>query len=169
MDITLRKTIPKSTAEQIIEQIQYHGSLRAYDLHKFLRISRVAVHKQLRKLLATGELKKIGKPPLVEYVLSNNTMNHDLRLKKIKDMVLPILKEAGVTRSAVFGSTARGDNRIDSDIDLLVDFPKEKSLFDFVDLKLKLEDVLHKKVDLVEYGTIKPRIRHQILNEQVLL
>lgn len=88
-------------------------------------------------------------------------------LDEIKRKVIPILKEEGVTRSSVFGSTARGDNRPDSDIDILVDFPKGKSLFDFVGLQLKLEDVLHKKVDLIQYGSIKLRIRDQILNEQV--
>lgn len=88
-------------------------------------------------------------------------------LQAIKQTIVPILKEEGVTRSSIFGSTARGDNRPDSDIDILVDYPKGKSLFDFVGLKLKLEDALNKKVDLVEYGTIKARIKDQILSEQV--
>lgn len=88
-------------------------------------------------------------------------------LQTIREKVVPILKKAGVTHSSIFGSTARGDNRPDSDIDILIDFPKSKSLFDFVELKLKLEDTLNKKVDLVEFNHIKPRIREQILNEQV--
>ena len=68
---------------------------------------------------------------------------------------------------SLFGSYVRGEAKDDSDIDILVDLPEELSLFDVVDIQLKLEDVLGKKVDLVEYNSIKPRIRDQILNEQI--
>lgn len=88
-------------------------------------------------------------------------------LDLIKQKAVPVLKEAGVTRSSIFGSYVRGDNTEKSDIDILVDFPKGKSLFDFIGLQLKLEDALHKKVDLVTYNGLKSRIREQILSEQV--
>ena len=42
-------------------------------------------------------------------------------IKQIKDKALPILKEAGVLRSSVFGSYVRGENKKGSDIDILVD------------------------------------------------
>ena len=41
------------------------------------------------------------------------------------------------------------------------------SLLDFIELKLKLEDVLRKKIDLVEYSAIKPLIKNKILKEEV--
>lgn len=88
-------------------------------------------------------------------------------LKNIKNKAIPILKEAGVIRSSIFGSVARGEAKKHSDIDILVELPKEKSLFDFVDLQLKLEKALGKKVDLGEYSAIKPRLKEPILNEQV--
>lgn len=88
-------------------------------------------------------------------------------LDEIKSKAVPLLKEAGVTRSSIFGSYVRGEEREDSDVDILIEFPPEKSLFDFVGLKLKLEDVLHKKVDLVEYAMVKSRIKDQIFSEQV--
>ena len=88
-------------------------------------------------------------------------------LDRIKNKAVPILKEAGVTHSALFGSYVRDENVKGSDIDILVDLPKEKGLFDFIELQLKLEDALDKKVDLVEYSTIKPRLRNNILNDQV--
>ncbi len=166
MDITPRKIIPKSTSEQIIEQIQYHGSQRAYDLHKSLRISRVAVHKQLRKLLVQGKLKKIGKPPLVEYVLSNNSMNNDLRLKKIKDMILPILKQAHAKRAALFGSYVKGVNTKKSDIDILVDLPDKATLLDLVGIKQDLEEKLKREVDVVEYEGIHPLIKESVMKNQ---
>lgn len=92
---------------------------------------------------------------------------HSRTVREIKQKVVPILKEAGVTRSSIFGSFARGDNGPNSDIDILVDFPEGKGLFEFIGLEQKLEDVLHKKVDLITFNGIKPRIRDRILNEQV--
>lgn len=88
-------------------------------------------------------------------------------LDEIKKKAIPVLKEAGVTRSSLFGSYVRGEQRENSDIDILIEFPREKSIFDLVDLKLKLEDVLHKKVDLVEYVMVKPKIKDNIFNEQI--
>lgn len=88
-------------------------------------------------------------------------------INQIKSKVLPVLKEEGVTHASLFGSYVRGEERQDSDIDFLVELPAHKSLFDLVDLKLKLEDVLQKKVDIVEYVMVKPRIKDRILNEQV--
>jgi len=55
----------------------------------------------------------------------------------------------------------------DSDIDILVELPKEKSLLDFVALKLELEETLGRKVDLVEYSTIHPLLKERVLREQV--
>lgn len=88
-------------------------------------------------------------------------------IAQIKKDVLPILKEAGVIRSGIFGSYARSDNVIDSDIDMLVDLPKNSSLFDLVDLQQKLEDVLGKKIDLVTYKSLHPLLKNRILSEQV--
>ena len=75
--------------------------------------------------------------------------------------------DAGFTRSSILGSGVRGEQRENSDIDLLVEYPKGLSLFDVAEIKYKLEDVLGKKVDLVEYGYIKPQLRDRILSSQV--
>lgn len=88
-------------------------------------------------------------------------------IKQIKDKALPILKEAGVLRSSVFGSYTREENKKDSDIDILVDLPRGKSLFDLSDLQMKLENALRKKVDLVTYKSLYPLLRNRILSEQV--
>lgn len=88
-------------------------------------------------------------------------------LEEIKKKAIPILKEAGVTQSSIFGSYVRGEAREDSDIDILVDFPRGKGLFAFVGLQQKLEEALGKKVDLGEYNSLKPRIKNSILSQQV--
>lgn len=89
-----------------------------------------------------------------------------IRIEEIKNKILPILKQAGVKKSSLFGSYVRGEQTKSSDIDILVELPKGKSLFDFVGLELQLEEALGKKVDLVEYSTIKPRLKPYILNNQ---
>ncbi len=88
-------------------------------------------------------------------------------IKQIRDKVLPILKEAGVSRSSIFGSYVRGENKKGSDIDILVDLPRGKSLFDLVGLKLKLEEVLRNKVDIGTYNSIYPLLKDHILKEQI--
>lgn len=88
-------------------------------------------------------------------------------ISDIKKKALPILKQAGVTRSSLFGSVVRGKAKKSSDIDILIEPPKGMGLFEFIDLKHKLEDVLNKKVDLGEYSTIKPRLQDNILSSAV--
>jgi len=86
--------------------------------------------------------------------------------QNIAQKITPILKSQGVSKAALFGSTARGGDKKDSDIDLFIDIKKSKSLLDIVRLKLALEEKLGKKVDLVEYSTIRPSLKKIILNEQ---
>lgn len=85
----------------------------------------------------------------------------------------PILKslahERGFSRLAVFGSVARGQSTPKSDIDLLVKAPKGTSSFDLVRFQQVIEQVLGRRVDLVEYGGLKPGIDDDIRREAVLL
>lgn len=90
-----------------------------------------------------------------------------MKLHQIKKKAVPILREAGVARSAIFGSYARKEEKQNSDIDILVELPKDKTILDFVDLQIKLQEALGKKVDLGEYSTIKPRLRKSILENAV--
>ena len=90
-----------------------------------------------------------------------------LSISEIKKRVIPILKESGITKSAVFGSYVRGEANEDSDIDLLVEYPKGINLFDVAELKYKLEDELEKPVDLVGYKTIKADLKPYILLGQI--
>ena len=90
-------------------------------------------------------------------------------IEKIKRKILPILQRYEVKRVGLFGSYIRGEMREDSDIDILVEIEKDISLFDFVGLKLEIEEMLGRKIDLVEYNTIKPLLRERILKEQVII
>jgi uncharacterized protein len=90
-------------------------------------------------------------------------------IQQIKEKATPILKEAGVLRSSIFGSFARGEARPDSDVDFLVELPDGKSLFDLVDLQEQLQTALGKKVDIGTYRSIKEVLRSKILSEQILI
>jgi len=88
-------------------------------------------------------------------------------LENIKKKAIPILKEAGVTQSSIFGSYARGEAKKKSDVDILVDFPRGKGLFEFVGLQQELEETLGRKVDLVTYDSLHPLLKDRILAEQI--
>ena len=88
-------------------------------------------------------------------------------IEKIKKQIVPILKEAGVLKSSLFGSVVRGEARPDSDVDILIEFPKDKDMFDLIDLEEKLKSKLRKKVDLITYRSIHHLLRDNILKEQV--
>jgi predicted nucleotidyltransferase len=79
------------------------------------------------------------------------------------------LKAAGVVRLSVFGSTARGDRRPDSGIDLLAAFDDSMriSLLDMAGVEIQLSEMLGHQVDLVEEGTLKPRVQQSVETEAV--
>lgn len=89
-------------------------------------------------------------------------------IQRITNLSLPILKKYGVKKAALFGSVVRGEATEQSDIDMLVELPEKMSLFDFIDIQIALEETLEKKVDLVDYDAIKPRLKPYILHEQKL-
>lgn len=88
-------------------------------------------------------------------------------INQIKKKILPILKEAGIKRSALFGSFVRGETAEGSDIDMLVDLPRGKTLFDLADLENKLEEALGREVDVLTYNSIHPLLKEIILKEQI--
>lgn len=75
-----------------------------------------------------------------------------------------IIKGIRVKKIGLFGSYLRNEQRKGSDIDILVEFEKDKKTFDnYIDPKLFLEDLFNCKVDLVIYGAVKSRLRPYIL------
>lgn len=85
----------------------------------------------------------------------------------------PVIKslaaDLGFSRLAVFGSVARHQADTASDIDLLVESPPGASSFDLVRLQQRLERVLERRVDLVDYGGLQPVRDRDIEREAVLL
>ena len=86
-------------------------------------------------------------------------------LKRLEESVEAI-KKFGAKRIGIFGSYARGEEKEESDLDVLVDFEGGKKTFDnYMDLKFFLEDLFGCKVDLVIREAIKPGLKPYILSE----
>jgi predicted nucleotidyltransferase len=71
------------------------------------------------------------------------------------------LRARGVTHAALFGSRARGDNRADSDTDIMIDIDPnlEMSIYDYVGLKRYIAGLIGGRVDVVSRDALKPYIR----------
>jgi hypothetical protein len=79
--------------------------------------------------------------------------------------ILEVARRHGARRVRVFGSYARGQQRPDSDIDLLVELEPGRDLFDLVELKQELEERLHRRVDVLTEQSLSPYIRDEVLRE----
>ncbi len=67
----------------------------------------------------------------------------------------------------VFGSVARRDNTVSSDIDILVEFSRPIGFFKFIEMEEHLGKLLSRKVDLVTKRALKPIIREEVLQEVI--
>jgi len=67
----------------------------------------------------------------------------------------------------VFGSVARGEATDGSDIDFLVEFDCPVGMFEFLDLKYFLEDLLKQEIDLATRKALHPRLKDNILREAI--
>lgn len=81
--------------------------------------------------------------------------------------ITALCRKNSVRELSLFGSRARGDNRIDSDYDFLVEFlPGARiGLQEFSNVRFELEALLGKGVDLVPKTGLKKRIRNRVLSE----
>jgi len=90
-------------------------------------------------------------------------------IESIKKILIKVLMEHEVKKAALFGSIVRGETTEDSDIDLLIEFKGRKSLFDLAGLKLELQEILRRKVDVVTYKSLHPLLKERILSEEEVI
>jgi len=88
-------------------------------------------------------------------------------LNDLKKKIIPILKKNGIKRAGIFGSYARGEQKRNSDVDILINHSGKMSLVKISGLKITLEESLGKKVDLITYKYIHPELRRSILSDEV--
>jgi predicted nucleotidyltransferase len=90
-------------------------------------------------------------------------------LEERRDEIVQIASKYGAGNIRVFGSVARGEDTLESDVDLLVEFDRERSLFDHIGLLQDLEDLLGRKVQIATDGALHPYLRDRILAQAVPL
>ena len=91
-------------------------------------------------------------------------------LREKKDIINALAEQFGARRLRVFGSVARGEERPDSDIDFVADFPKGYNMFkQRLPLAEKLAELTGRKVDLVPEHEMNRRMRDSVLKEAVEL
>jgi uncharacterized protein len=88
---------------------------------------------------------------------------------KLQNLVPRIEREFHANVEGFFGSRARGDERIDSDLDLLISFSDEADLYDLVGLGDFLEDVFRCKVDIISRRSLSSDLEPHVLDELVKL
>jgi len=87
---------------------------------------------------------------------------------EIKNIILSYLKEYDPLKIGIFGSFARGDNKKESDLDILVEFKESPTLLTLIKLENDLSDILGIKVDLVTTGALKnKRIKKSIKKDLI--
>jgi hypothetical protein len=86
-----------------------------------------------------------------------------------KDKIMQIAAIRGVRNIRIFGSVIRGEERPDSDIDLLIELDPERSLIDHIGFIQDLNDILKCKVDVVTEKGLNRYLRDQVMQEAVPL
>ncbi len=77
-------------------------------------------------------------------------------VKKIDiDAAIPYFEKYKIKKAAIFGSFARGDAQLNSDIDIIITFAEKYDLLDIIGLKQDLEAVFNRPVDLLTYKSLK--------------
>ena len=82
-----------------------------------------------------------------------------------REAILRVAAEYGASNVRVFGSVARGEASDESDVDFLVDFEPGRSLLDLGGLRVELESLLGRRVDVVTEAGIYWLLRRRILKE----
>jgi hypothetical protein len=110
-----------------------------------------------------GESKQL-KEPAALYADSITKL-----LANKREAILQLASQYGAYNVRVFGSVARGEADVESDIDFLVDMEPGRSLLDLGGFLMELQNLLGLPVDVVTEKGLKERIRQQVLREAALL
>lgn len=89
-------------------------------------------------------------------------------LQKLRELKPYLQREFGIKEIGIFGSVVRNEQKPDSDIDILIDYDiSNLENLDFLGLKVFLEDIFGRKVDLVSKKTLKGKVEILILKEVI--
>lgn len=152
--------------------LEYEQATRDAELARLRRVLAV------RAMLAEGEsqrevARRLGvTQPAISYQVARERTDGVRPSELIAaggSVLRQVAERQGFTDLAVFGSAARGDDRPDSDVDLLVQPPVGAGLADMLRLEDAMQAVLGRGVDVVSYRGLDPKRDRDILRDKVLL
>lgn len=133
----------------------------------------------LRAMTATGSNQReiaanlgISQPAVSQQLKTSRdlaTIHPETLLQAAAPILVDLAHQKGFDRLAVFGSVARGQARLHSDIDLLVNAPPGATIKDLLSLRDAFQEILGRPVDLITYGGLKAGIDDDIRREAVPL
>ena len=125
-------------------------------------------NKQGLPLLILIGLRNTKPPtPLFVGAAGDFCYNHTMHVMEITKKITPILEKYEVSYAGVFGSVARGDDRPESDVDIVVSTTKPVGIYTFMALKDELSQVIGRDVDLVSKNAINKYLEPYI-NEDLI-
>ncbi|MBS3084773.1 nucleotidyltransferase family protein [Candidatus Pacearchaeota archaeon] len=93
-------------------------------------------------------------------------MRKEKEINEIKKRIVPILRKNNIKKAGIFGSYARGEQKRGSDVDIIIEPPKDMGIA-FFGVILELEKRLGKKVDLLTYRSVHPYLKKYILGDEI--
>jgi predicted nucleotidyltransferase len=87
--------------------------------------------------------------------------------KKYRNLILPVLNHYSIKRAAIFGSAAKGNMNVDSDVDLLIEAGNDFTLFKMLMLEEEISELIKRRVDLVEFRALKQSIKDEVLSSAI--
>jgi predicted nucleotidyltransferase/DNA-binding XRE family transcriptional regulator len=91
------------------------------------------------------------------------------RLRQRRRPVIACAARHGASNVRVFGSTARGEDQPESDVDLVVDLDRKAGLFELEALRRELSEILGISVDVAPSDSLRPRVRQEVEREAIPL
>ncbi len=85
------------------------------------------------------------------------------------DIIIKKLKKKGAKKIEIFGSYAIGEEREDSDIDLIVEFKNNRTLLELIEIEQELSEALNRKIDMLTPSSISPLIMEKISKEKKVI
>ena len=168
-----QRSAPADVGRRITEARRDAG-ITQRDLAEAASIERTALAKieRGRRAVRALELARVaqalGRP--MDWFVGGRASTYTLEdLRRRRQEILRSARRHGVRKVWVFGSVARGDRGDPSDIDFLIEFGSNRSLFDHAALWNELEDLLGCPVDVVTVKGLRDSVRDRVLAEAIPL
>jgi hypothetical protein len=136
----------------------YEGNRRSPSLATLSRLIEATGHRLVLDL----EQEQGAPPGIPDTPLGRRLRHH-------RKAIVACAARHGASNVRVFGSVARGEDRPDSDVDLVVDLKPKTGLFTLEHLRRELTELLGNRVDVVPSDSLRPRVRREVERDAVLL